>query len=103
MTEAASQGGTRDAVAELVNASRTYETPAGLVTALAPTHLQVHAGEVIGLAGPSGSGKTTMLHLLGLLLRPTTGDVLLHGKPTAAARERARGDLRRRLVTTRRW
>jgi putative ABC transport system ATP-binding protein len=50
-------------------------------TALHSVDLDVRRGEVLLLMGPSGSGKTTLLHILGALLRPTSGRVLLNGEP----------------------
>ncbi|CAN5492005.1 ABC transporter ATP-binding protein [soil metagenome] len=44
--------------------------------------LDIHAGRMTALSGPSGSGKTTLLSLVGGLLAPTTGSVLLDGEPT---------------------
>ncbi len=41
-------------------------------------------GTVTGLVGPSGCGKTTLLHCLGLLLRPDFGRVLIDGQDTHA-------------------
>ena len=40
----------------------------------------VRAGEILAITGPSGVGKSTLLHLMGTLDRPTSGDVLFHGK-----------------------
>src|SRR4051812_9657091 len=46
-------------------------------------------GEIVGIVGPSGTGKTTLLKLLGGLLKPSEGEVLLHGvaveEPTGVA------------------
>jgi lipoprotein-releasing system ATP-binding protein len=39
-------------------------------------------GALTAVTGPSGSGKSTLLYVLGLLVRPTAGDVLWHGAPT---------------------
>ncbi len=64
------------------------------VHALHPADLQVHAGEYLSVVGPSGSGKSTLLHLLGLLDRPSDGEYLLDGIPTAHASERERAALR---------
>ncbi|MCM3658581.1 ATP-binding cassette domain-containing protein [Agromyces mediolanus] len=52
------------------------------------------AGEVVGVTGPSGRGKSTLLYLLGLMLRPSHGEVLLDGEPVHAAPDRARARLR---------
>jgi ABC-type Fe3+/spermidine/putrescine transport system ATPase subunit len=66
-----------------------HETPAvevsglaksyGSVDALKGIDLQVGSGEYFVLLGPSGGGKTTLLRLLGGFIRPTRGNVLLHG------------------------
>jgi len=42
--------------------------------------LEVHAGEIFGLLGPNGAGKTTLLSMISTRLRPTSGDVWVHGK-----------------------
>jgi putative ABC transport system ATP-binding protein len=47
--------------------------------------LTVDAGEVVLLLGPSGSGKTTLLSIVGGLLRPTRGSVLIAGRALAGA------------------
>lgn len=43
--------------------------------------LACQRGEACALMGPSGSGKTTLLCILGCLLRPASGNVLLDGSP----------------------
>jgi len=55
------------------------------VRALAPTDVAVARGEVVVIMGPSGSGKTTLLSLLGLVLTPTEGEVLVGGRSVAGA------------------
>ncbi|MCZ8147959.1 MAG: ABC transporter ATP-binding protein [Roseomonas sp.] len=45
--------------------------------------LSVGRGEFVAVTGPSGSGKSSLLYLLGLLDRPTKGEVLLEGRDTA--------------------
>ncbi|MEO3691730.1 ABC transporter ATP-binding protein [Roseateles paludis] len=51
--------------------------------ALNDVSLHIEAGEYVAITGPSGCGKTTLLSLLGLLDRPSTGRVLLQGEDMA--------------------
>jgi NitT/TauT family transport system ATP-binding protein len=63
--------------------------PAGRFTALEDITLDVRAGEFLALVGPSGCGKSTLLDLLGGLTAPTSGRILLDGRPIAGpARDR---------------
>jgi iron complex transport system ATP-binding protein len=57
--------------------------------------LQLGPGEVISLLGANGAGKSTLLRLLLGLLRPTTGEVMLSGRPIATWRRR---DVARRVA-----
>jgi lipoprotein-releasing system ATP-binding protein len=42
----------------------------------------LNRGEFVALTGPSGSGKSTLLNIIGLLDRPTSGDLAINGQPT---------------------
>src|SRR5579859_7738801 len=55
-------------------------------------------GELVLLQGPSGSGKTTLLALVGAMLSPTSGEVLLDGEPTSRMRDAHRAEVRRKKV-----
>ena len=48
--------------------------------ALFPTDITVERGQVLVIMGPSGSGKTTLLSILGLVLTPSEGEVLVDGR-----------------------
>ena len=58
----------------------------GDVLALDHIDLDVRPGEFVSLIGPSGCGKSTLLRIVGDLIRPTVGDVLVNGKPAHQAR-----------------
>ncbi|MER2604742.1 MAG: ABC transporter ATP-binding protein [Siculibacillus sp.] len=60
--------------------------------------LRLDRGEFVALIGPSGSGKSTMLNLIGLLDRPTSGRLRLHGEETTALDDKALTRLRGRAV-----
>jgi putative ABC transport system ATP-binding protein len=83
------------AVAELHGAMKVYGAGDLAVTALHETDLAVHEGEVTLLVGPSGSGKSTLLSLLGGVLRPTRGQVVLLGRDLGTLDDDGLADLRR--------
>jgi putative ABC transport system ATP-binding protein len=58
----------------------------------------VGAGQVVVLRGPSGSGKTTLLALIGIMMTPTSGEVLIDGEPTSRLRDAHRAEVRRHKV-----
>jgi ABC-2 type transport system ATP-binding protein len=53
----------------------------GSLTAVQDLSLEVNEGEVFGLLGPNGAGKTTSISMMCGLLRPDSGQVVIHGKP----------------------
>lgn len=55
-------------------------------------------GEALAITGPSGCGKSTLLNLIGLLDRPTSGEVILSGQPTSNLPESERALLRARHI-----
>ena len=57
------------------------------VQAVRNIELEVHRGEVVLIMGPSGSGKTTLLSMLGGMLRPTLGSVIVDGVDLASLPE----------------
>lgn len=83
-------------LARLVAAGKIYGTGEHAVAALAGASLDIRAGEVTLIEGPSGSGKTTLISILGLLLRPTSGEVWIEGKNVAGLTERDLPGLRAR-------
>lgn len=64
---------------ELQAISKTFNAAGGVVNALDGVDLRLQSGEGVVLRGPSGSGKSTLLHVLGCMLRPTSGVIDLQG------------------------
>jgi osmoprotectant transport system ATP-binding protein len=63
-------------------ANVSYTLPVGR-TLLSDIHLQLEAATTTAILGRSGSGKTTLLRMVNGLVRPTSGAVLVDGKPTS--------------------
>ena len=68
------------------------------VPALRGATLQVEAGEYVAIMGPSGCGKSTFLHIVGGMLQPTSGRVVIEGEDLTSMTDAQRTDLRRRKI-----
>jgi len=79
---------------ELVDLTRHYKQGRNVVRALDGVSLEIEAGEFVSIVGRSGSGKTTLLDLIGLLLRPTSGQVLIAGEDASRLKDNQRADVR---------
>lgn len=68
------------------------------VEVLKEVNLRVERGERLAIVGSSGSGKSTLLHCLGGLDQSSSGEVLVEGAVLSGLSERARGELRNRML-----
>lgn len=68
------------ALIQLENISKIYNSEEIKTIALNGVSLKINEGEFTAITGPSGSGKSTMLHILGLLDRPTSGEFIFDNK-----------------------
>ncbi|MCR4403121.1 MAG: ABC transporter ATP-binding protein [Firmicutes bacterium] len=80
------------------NLSKVYRRGREEVRALAGLSLHIQAGELVGILGPSGSGKSTLLNIIGLLDRPTSGRVLIAGRPVEQLGPREADLVRRKTI-----
>jgi ABC-type lipoprotein export system ATPase subunit len=83
---------------QLSNLTKRYVQGGATITALDGVDLEIESGEFVSIVGRSGSGKTTLLDLMGLLLRPDAGTVLIDGADTASLKDGDRADVRGRQV-----
>jgi lipoprotein-releasing system ATP-binding protein len=79
---------------EVRGVTRVFKVAGTTLTILRGVDLVVDEGDFLAVQGTSGVGKTTLLHIMGLLDRPTTGEVLFHGEELGRAPDRRRGELR---------
>jgi lipoprotein-releasing system ATP-binding protein len=68
--------------------SKSFITPAGELHILNGIDLSIGAGEFVSVMGASGVGKSTLLHILGTLDRPTSGDIEIAGRNVLEIDER---------------
>lgn len=78
--------------------SKTFTRRGSVVVALWPTTLEISAGEYVAVVGPSGSGKTTLLSVLGGMVAPTSGKVLLDGRSLYDLSVKERAGIRGRTI-----
>jgi putative ABC transport system ATP-binding protein len=86
------------AVLEGRSLTKIYREGRREVPVLHGVSLTVARGEVVALVGPSGSGKTTLLSILGCLLTPSGGQVVVDGNQIDAGRAERLQEVRRRSI-----
>ena len=82
----------------LENLTKNYKRGSEVIKALDGVTLEIDKGEFVAVVGRSGSGKTTMLDLLGLLLKPTSGSLFIDDVDTSKLNDRERAHMRARKV-----
>lgn len=85
-------------IIETKDVYKTYNLNVSPVEAVRGIDLAVNAGEFISIVGPSGSGKSSLLHLLGAMDCPTSGEVWFQGRNLAKLNDGQRADLRAREI-----
>jgi putative ABC transport system ATP-binding protein len=78
--------------------TKVFGSGATEVRAVDDVGLTISAGEMVLIMGPSGSGKTTLLTILGGLLRPTSGSVVIDGVDVTRLSESELAPVRRQKV-----
>jgi len=83
---------------ETINLNMTYRSGKVDVPALQNVNVSVERGEFVAVVGPSGCGKSTLLHLLGGLMQPTGGSVILDGIDISKLTDSERTAIRRKKI-----
>jgi putative ABC transport system ATP-binding protein len=86
------------AILQVSGLTKLYGKGAAAVAALDDVSFSVDKGEFVAIVGASGSGKSTLLHLIGGVDRPTSGSVIIDGKPIFALNESELAIFRRRNI-----
>jgi len=81
-------------VASLKDANKEYKSGDTLVTALASSSVDIYSNELTLIMGPSGSGKTTLLSLLGSVIYPSSGQVIIDDQTVSDFPENKLADIR---------
>lgn len=74
------------ATVQLRNVSKSFSTSSGVRNVVDGVSVDIEAGSFVSVIGPSGCGKTTMVRMIGDLLNPSGGEILIDGQPPSAAR-----------------
>lgn len=80
------------------NLAKVYDEAGTGVKVLSKVDCDIRAGEVVAIVGASGSGKSTLLHVLGGLDVPSSGEVIILGKPMNKLSDAERGQLRNQAL-----
>jgi lipoprotein-releasing system ATP-binding protein len=77
---------------------KTFRTGATEVKVLAGLNLEISRGQTVAVVGASGVGKSTLLHIMGTLDRPTSGQMFLGGDDLSNQDEKALAQIRNRKI-----
>jgi len=89
---------TKSTVVELKDVTKTYLMGEVAVHALNGVNLKIKQGDFVSIMGPSGSGKSTMMHIVGALDLPSTGQTFIKGIDLSTLSENELAQIRGKTI-----
>lgn len=83
---------------DVKNLGRSFSQGGETIEIFKDLNMQIAEGEMVALVGPSGAGKSTLLHLIGLLDKPTKGEIIVDGHEAGKLNDLERTKLRRDFI-----
>ena len=84
---------------KVTNLNKTFYFQKKKLNILRNINIDIKEGEMVALLGPSGSGKSTFLHMIGLLDKPTSGQIYFQEKITNKMSENEKDQIRRKNIS----
>ncbi len=85
-------------ILKAVSVKKAYKVGSIITWGLRGVNLEVRKGEFISIMGPSGSGKTTLLNMIGLLDKPTRGEIIIDGVRASKLSNKEMAKVRNRKI-----
>ncbi len=86
------------AIVILKDVKKAYRVGEIITWGLRGVNMVVRKGEYVSIMGPSGSGKTTLLNMIGLLDKPTSGEIIIDGIPATKLKGKQLALVRNRKI-----
>jgi len=86
------------AALRLDHVARVYAEGEGTLEVFRDASAALLPGELVALVGPSGAGKSSLLHMAGLLEKPSAGEVFVGGRPASSLTDTERTRIRRETI-----
>lgn len=88
-----------DVIIELIDIKKSFVSGGKVIDVLKGINLRVYRGELIAIVGASGSGKTTLLSIMGTILKPSSGKVIIDGKDVSNMSEKELEKIRGKKIS----
>ena len=84
---------------EFKKINKSFKHKNGLIKIFKNINFSIKRGELVALIGPSGSGKSSLIHLISLLDKPTSGDIFINGFNSKKFDDEKINEIRRKKIS----